>query len=122
MTRPSDGVAALLGAVGFLATDFLVTVQHWPLAWFDPLTGTVSFARFGSGAMMGLYGLLLWCAAGGGVTLAVARWWGRRWDEAATARWAGRAMGWLGLVTLLTVALHVHLLWNRVPVPLELPR
>lgn len=119
---PRVGLAAVLGAIGFVAADFLVTVQHPPALWYEPVERRFSFARFGAGAAMGFYGLLAWCVLAGALCFALGLWLYRRSDEAAQRKWAVRSTLWLGLVVALTAGLHVNMLVQRNPVPLELPK
>lgn len=122
MGGPRLGLAALLGAIGFVSADFLATVLHLPALWYEPLQRRFFVDRFGAGAAMGFYGLLLWCLAAGALGFGLGLWRFARADEAAQRRWATRSTLWLALVLALTGGLHVNMLMHRNPVPLEAPK
>ncbi len=121
MGSPSrQAVAVTLGALGFLATDFFVTTVRVPLFWYLPLERQFAFGVLGTGAAMDFYGRLLWSVIGGLAVGAIGAWRLPVLDEPAVRRWELRAIAWLGLLLVLTTALHVTQLVGRHPVPLDL--
>ena len=121
MSGARVGLSAVLGAIGFIAADFLVTVLHPLSLWYEPLERRFFVDRFGGGAAMGFYGLLLWCLLAGALSFGAGLWLYRSSDEAALRRWATRSTLWLGLVLACSIALHLALLVGRHPVPLDPP-
>ena len=119
--RPRAALAVCLGAVGFLAADFLVSAVRMPVLWYLPIERRFEFQTFGGGAAMDFYGRLLWCVLAGLAIAAVASWRLPALDEVAVGRWERRTIVWLGLMLVLAGALHVTQLVGRNPVPLELP-
>ena len=114
-------LAVVLGAVVFLATDFLVTAVRVPVLWYLPLERRFELQTFGAGAEMDFYGKLLWSLLAGLAVGSLCAWRLPPPDDQALRRWELRAIAWLGLLLVLTGALHVTQLVGRNPVPLDLP-
>jgi hypothetical protein len=111
-----------MGAVGSLALDFLTSVLHLPLLYYQPLERRWLWDRFAQSPAMDLYGHFLWCLAGGAGGWALGWVLLRRLDEGGTARWARRSAGWILSLVLLAAALHIATLVTRSPLPLVPPR
>ena len=116
-----QALAVSIGAIGFLAADFLVTAVRVPLFWYLPLDRKFELQTYGSGAAMDFYGRLLWCVLAGLAFGALGAWRLPHLDEAGVRRWELRAIAWLALLLVLAGALHLTQLVGRHPVPLELP-
>jgi hypothetical protein len=116
------GLAAVMGAVGFVALDFLCSVLHLPLFFYEPIQRVWVWGRYVQSPAMDLYGHLLWCLVGGALGFAAGWLLFKAPDDASTARWARRGTGWLLSLLVLAAALHVTTLAQRHPTPLERPR
>ena len=117
--KSSVALSAALGAVGFIACEFVVTTTNAPTLWYHPLERRFFFDRFSASPAMDFFGRSIEATVGGLLFFALGLLLFRGLSDLSTRVWSRRLAVWLATAVVATMALHVALLIHRVPVPLE---